>query len=66
MLKRENEFRIECNFMLKQEKISEQMRQTLIDWIIKIHYNLRLLPETLFLTVNLIDRYLQINQITKQ
>ena len=66
MLTRENEFRIECNYMLKQEKISELMRQTLIDWIIKIHYNLRLLPETLFLIVNLIDRYLQINQITKQ
>jgi len=55
MLKRENEFIIESNYMLKQEKISEIMRQTLIDWIIKIHYNLRLLPETLFLTVNLID-----------
>jgi len=66
MLTRENEFKIECNYMLKQEKISEAMRQTLIDWIIKIHYNLRLLPETLFLIVNLIDRYLQINQITKQ
>jgi hypothetical protein len=61
MLTRENKFQIECNFMLKQEKISEAMRQTLIDWIIKIHYNLRLLPETLFLIVNLIDRYLQIN-----
>jgi hypothetical protein len=30
---------------------------TLIDWLIQTHYNFKLQPESLFLTINLIDRY---------
>lgn len=35
------------------------MRAILVDWLIEVHYKFKLLPETLFLTVNLIDRYLE-------
>ena len=35
------------------------MRTILIDWLIDVHLKFDLLPETLFLTVNLIDRYLE-------
>ena len=35
------------------------MRAILIDWLIEVHYKFKLLPETLYLTVNLIDRYLE-------
>lgn len=35
------------------------MRAILIDWLIEVHLKFKLLPETLFLTVNLIDRYLE-------
>ena len=41
-----------------QPKIDETARSTLIDWLIQIHHNFKLLPESLFLTVNIIDRYL--------
>lgn len=34
------------------------MRGVLVDWLIEIHYMFRLLPETLFLAVNIIDRFL--------
>jgi len=34
------------------------MRAILIDWIIEVHYKFKLLPETLFLTTNLIDSFL--------
>lgn len=34
------------------------MRAVLIDWIIEVHYIFELLPETLFLTCNIIDRFL--------
>lgn len=37
-----------------------------MDWIIEVHYNLKLLPETLFLTVNMIDRYFGLHQICKR
>lgn len=35
------------------------MRTILIDWLVDIHLKFDLLPETLFLTVNLIDRFLE-------
>jgi len=35
------------------------MRAILVDWIIEVHLKFKLLPETLFLTVGLIDRYLE-------
>jgi len=35
------------------------MRAILIDWLIEVHLKFKLLPETLFLTVNMIDRYLE-------
>ena len=41
------------------------MRGILVDWIIEVHLRFKLLPETLFLTVNLIDRYLQKTQIMR-
>ena len=34
------------------------MRAILIDWLIEVHMKFKLMPETLFLTVTLIDKYL--------
>ena len=45
-------------YMAKQKDINDKMRAILIDWLIEVHYKFKLLPETLYLTVNIIDRYL--------
>ena len=58
----ENKKRINPNYMIKQTDINEKMRMILIDWLIEVHLKFKLLPETLFLTINIIDRYLQNNQ----
>ena len=42
-----------------QTEVNEKMRKVLIDWLIEVHINFKLLPETLFITINLIDRYCQ-------
>lgn len=41
-----------------QPELEWKMRGILIDWLIEVHASFRLLPETLFLTVNIIDRFL--------
>ena len=66
MLKNECKWNIDPHYMDRQLKIQETIRSTLIDWLIQTHYNFKLLPETLFLTVNIIDRYMSIKQINKQ
>jgi Cyclin len=49
-----------------QNDINEKMRAILIDWLVDVHLKFKLLPETLFLTVNIIDRYLGIVPIVRQ
>jgi hypothetical protein len=44
--------------MTRQSDINEKMRAILIDWLIEVHLKFKLMPETLFLTTNRIDRYL--------
>lgn len=39
------------------------MRAILVDWLIEVHYKFKLMPETLFLTINLIDRFLERNDV---
>ena len=45
--------------MGRQTDLNEKMRAILVDWLIEVHLKFKLLPETLFLTVNLIDRFLE-------
>jgi hypothetical protein len=42
------------------------MRAILIDWLEEVHLKFKLMPETLFLTVNLIDRFLEKKQVTRR
>jgi cyclin B len=51
--------------MQQQQDINEKMRAILVDWIIEVHLKFKLLPETLFITVSLIDRYLELEQIKR-
>jgi cyclin B len=46
-------------YMERQADITEKMRAILIDWLVEVHLKFKLVPESLYLTVNLIDRYLQ-------
>merc|ERR1719424_2509729 len=44
--------------MSMQTDLTHKMRTILIDWLVEVHMKYKLCPETLHLTVNLIDRYL--------
>jgi cyclin B len=52
-------------YMSKQTDINEKMRAILIDWLIEVHLKFKLMIETLYLTVNLIDRFLEKETITR-
>ncbi|KAK4412809.1 G2/mitotic-specific cyclin-1 [Sesamum alatum] len=53
----ENEGRVH-DYMDSQPEINEKMRAILIDWLIQVHHKFELNPETLYLTINIVDRYL--------
>ncbi|KAI0284609.1 cyclin-like protein [Russula aff. rugulosa BPL654] len=46
------------NYMDSQKDLAWKMRGILTDWLIQVHTRFRLLPETLYLAVNIIDRFL--------
>lgn len=47
-----------ARYMDQQTEIQWSMRSVLMDWVVQVHQRFNLLPETLFLTVNYIDRFL--------
>lgn len=53
-------------YMEKQSDINDRMRAILNDWLVDVHSKFKLVDETLFLTINLIDRYLEKEQVSRQ
>ena len=49
--------------MAEQPQVNAKMRAILIDWLIQVHLRFTLLQETLYLTVSVIDRYLQVKMV---
>lgn len=47
-----------------QCEIQWSMRSILMDWLVQVHNRFALLPETLFLTVNYIDRFLSSKMVS--
>ncbi|KAG9146495.1 hypothetical protein Leryth_011771 [Lithospermum erythrorhizon] len=62
----ENSSRVPQNYMMQQLDINGRMRGILIDWLVEVHYKFELMEETLYLTVNLIDRFLAIQKMVRK
>jgi cyclin B len=60
-----NSLRCNYGYMKKQSDINEKMRAVLIDWLVDVHLKFKLRSETLFLTVYIIDKFLNIRVIQK-
>lgn len=52
-------------YMDNQPYINQRMRSILVDWLVEVHLKFKLVPETLYLTVNLIDRYLDKTEVSR-
>ncbi|XP_050371548.1 G2/mitotic-specific cyclin S13-7-like [Argentina anserina] len=46
------------DYMDKQPDLNSKMRSILVDWLVDVHRKFGLTPETFYLTVNIIDRFL--------
>ncbi|CAN6655693.1 G2/mitotic-specific cyclin-1 [Trichomonascus vanleenenianus] len=54
------------NYMDNQKSLEWDYRNVLVDWLVEVHTKFRLLPETLFLAVNIIDRFMSIRVVSLQ
>lgn len=46
---------------LEGREVTGNMRAILIDWLVQVQIKFRLLQETMYMTVAIIDRYLQVS-----
>ncbi|KAL0479217.1 hypothetical protein AKO1_008041 [Acrasis kona] len=61
----ESRYLPDANYMERQQDISPFMRAILIDWLVDVHLKLRFQPETLYLAVNIVDRFLDVKQVSR-
>ncbi|KAG0502876.1 hypothetical protein HPP92_002948 [Vanilla planifolia] len=54
------------DYMSSQMEINAKMRSILVDWLIEVHHKFELMPETLFLTMHIIDRYLSVESVLRK
>ena len=59
-------FHVPPTYLEHQTDINERMRCILIDWLIQVHNRFKLLQETLYLTVSIIDRFLSVSCVHVQ
>ena len=57
---------VDPQYMRNQTDVNDKMRAILIDWLVEVHLKFKLMPETLHLTVNVIDRFLARKQVTRK
>lgn len=60
----EHLYAADADYMANQDELRWEMRSVLIDWVVQVHQRFNLLPETLFLTVNYIDRFLSRRRVS--
>ncbi|XP_033951946.1 G2/mitotic-specific cyclin-B1-like [Pseudochaenichthys georgianus] len=51
---------------LQGQEVTGNMRAILVDWLVQVSLKFRLLQETMYLTVGIIDRFLQDNPVPKK
>lgn len=51
------------SYLLKQTQLKPRMRSILVDWLVEMHQRFRLLPETLFLAINIMDRFMSVEVV---
>ncbi|KNE58171.1 hypothetical protein AMAG_04984 [Allomyces macrogynus ATCC 38327] len=66
LMVRENDFMPDPNYLVKQPDFeSWDVRAIAVDWMMQVHTQMHMLPETLHLAVNLFDRFLSKRQVYK-
>ncbi|KAL2240015.1 UNVERIFIED_CONTAM: G2/mitotic-specific cyclin S13-6 [Sesamum indicum] len=54
------------DYMDSQPEINPKMRAILVDWLIEVHKKFELVPESLYLTINIVDRFLSLKTVPRR
>jgi len=59
-------YSVPTDYITIQSEITGNMRTVLVNWLIEVHQKFNLLPDTLYLAVSCIDRFLAKKQISRK
>ncbi|KNC46921.1 G2/mitotic-specific cyclin-B [Thecamonas trahens ATCC 50062] len=62
---KELKYMVPANFMSVQSDVTPKMRSILLDWLVEVHLKFKALQETMYLTVNVMDRFLNKVQVKR-
>jgi cyclin-A len=65
LMRREAAVPRDGSYLETQRDVTERMRQILVDWLIDVNLKFKLHPETFFLAVDIVDRYLSKAQVAR-
>lgn len=54
-------YTISENFLSNQSIITSEQRSILVDWLIQVQVKFKLLQETLYIAIDILDRYLDVS-----
>ncbi|KAH0764497.1 hypothetical protein KY285_000368 [Solanum tuberosum] len=54
------------DYMDFQPELNHKMRAILVDWLIEVHRKFELMPESLYLTMNILDRFLSVKTVPRR
>jgi len=60
------DYQTQNNYLWERHDVTNHMRFTLMKWVCKVCSKFKLLPETYYLSVNIIDRFLAMNYVEKE
>ncbi|CAO1629222.1 unnamed protein product [Sympodiomycopsis kandeliae] len=64
MAKCEMETLANPQYITYQNELHWHMRTTLVDWLLQVHTRYHMLPETLFIAINIVDRFLSVRVVS--
>ncbi|XP_049399574.1 G2/mitotic-specific cyclin S13-7-like [Solanum stenotomum] len=54
------------DYMDFQPELNHKMRAILVDWLVEVHRKFELMPESLYLTMNILDRFLSVKTVPRR
>lgn len=54
------------DYIVTQPDLTARMRSILVDWLIEVHRKFELMPETLYLAINVVDRFLSLRTASRR
>ena len=54
------------DFLQSQREITDKYRQYLVDWLAELHYKFKMVPETLYVCIGIIDKTLMLQKDFKK